>query len=359
MTDLPARLSFAEMQQMAKLFAESRLFPDVPSMAAAFVKIQAGSELGFGPFASMQVIDIIKGKPQLNANGQAVKVRQSGRYDYDVLEHTDQVCRIEFFLLESGKRRSLGVSVFTLADAQRAKIAGEMYQKFPRNMLFSRAMTNGVAWFCPDAIGMRVYGEGELTDNGEPARIEPPRQADVNLSTGPELASHPVQEMAIDPSPPSPPAVAPPSQAKLPLKAKIAERARASRKNDVDEFTLPGGQPIPTLPDDDPATELRRAQEHAEEEATALIADEDKRHELIDRVLNLITLLVPRNGDMAARNLAICQLIKSCFAFDVEVGDLKHLGQILDVLPMHALKGGLVNMDTQANLLGKPKGTAA
>jgi hypothetical protein len=36
--------------------------------------------------------------------------------------------------------------------------------KFPRNMLFARAMSNGVKWYCPDVTsGVTVYSEGEIS----------------------------------------------------------------------------------------------------------------------------------------------------------------------------------------------------
>jgi len=95
-------MNFSEMKEVATLFAASKLFPDAPAMAAAFVKIQAGAELGFGPYQSMTSFDIIKGKVALNANGQAVKVKSSGKYDYQIVEHTDTACEIEFVEIHNG-----------------------------------------------------------------------------------------------------------------------------------------------------------------------------------------------------------------------------------------------------------------
>jgi hypothetical protein len=40
-----------------------------------------------------------------------------------------------------------------------------MWEKYPRNMLFARAMSNGVAFHCPDVMnGIRVYAEGEIVE---------------------------------------------------------------------------------------------------------------------------------------------------------------------------------------------------
>src|SRR3990167_7021515 len=73
----------------------------------------------------------------------------------------NDVVSIEFFETLGGKRESIGVSTFTVADA---KAAGtQNLTKFPRNMLFARAISNGVRWFCPDVFsGSAVYTPEEL-----------------------------------------------------------------------------------------------------------------------------------------------------------------------------------------------------
>jgi hypothetical protein len=155
----PPPQSFAEIRSMAQLFVESRLFPDIKSVAVAAVKIMAGRELGFGPFASMSGIHVVQGKAEPGANLIATLVKRSGKYDYRVKKITNDVCEIEFF--EGGE--VCGVSTFTIEDAKRA--GTQNTAKFPRNMLFARAMSNGVKWFCPDVeSGVAVYATGEIED---------------------------------------------------------------------------------------------------------------------------------------------------------------------------------------------------
>ena len=67
---------------LGKAFAESGMFPDIKSAAQAIVKIQAGAELGIGPFQSMSGIHIISGKPTIGAGVMAAMVKGSGKYDY-------------------------------------------------------------------------------------------------------------------------------------------------------------------------------------------------------------------------------------------------------------------------------------
>jgi len=146
---------------MAKLFAESGMFADSKQMAQAFVKIQAGKEIGMGAFASMTGINIILGKPTLSAGIIASSVKASGKYDYKVKEMSDKICSIDFF---QGKE-FLGNSTFTLEDAK--KQSTKNLDKFPKNMLFARAISNGQKWFCPDVFQMSVYVPEEMPEQTE------------------------------------------------------------------------------------------------------------------------------------------------------------------------------------------------
>jgi hypothetical protein len=57
--------------------------------------------------------------------------------------------------------RSLGLSDFY--EARRRKAGTQNMDKFGRNMMFARAMSNGVKWFCPDVFdGNAVYVPEEL-----------------------------------------------------------------------------------------------------------------------------------------------------------------------------------------------------
>lgn len=153
------------MQRTAKLLAASGYFEakgdGLQAIAMMATKIMAGRELGFGAFASANGIHIIKGKPAIGANLMAAAVKGSGRYDYRVREMSDKVCRIEFFERVDGKREGIGESTFTIEDARKAQT--QNLDKFARNMLFARAMSNGVRWFTPDVFsGNAVYVPEEL-----------------------------------------------------------------------------------------------------------------------------------------------------------------------------------------------------
>lgn len=194
-----ADVNLDDIQRMAKMMVVSGYFDaakDVTQgIAQLAVKILAGRELGYGPFASAQGIHVIQGKPTLSANLMAAAVKNHPHYDYKVRKMSNDGVSIEFF--EDGQ--SLGTSEFTAQDAQTAGLTGkEMYKKFARNMLFARALSNGVRWYCPDVFnGSTVYVPEELgatvdMDTGEiieaPAQSANPQidEVDFGMASQPE-----------------------------------------------------------------------------------------------------------------------------------------------------------------------------
>ena len=159
-------ITTTEIMTIAKSFVDSGMFPDCKSMAQAAVKIQAGREFGIQPFAAMSGIHIIQGKPTIGAGLMAARVKGFGKYDYKVIEHNDKVCSIEYF---QGKE-SIGVSTFTIEDARKA--GTKNLDKFPKNMLFARAMSNGVKWFTPDIYEMPVYVPEEMAQVTEDVQAQ-------------------------------------------------------------------------------------------------------------------------------------------------------------------------------------------
>ncbi len=207
----------SDLRQIGEMFAKSGYFQDAKDMAQSAVKVMAGQELGFGPFASMTGIHVIKGKPAVGAGLMAAAIKGSGRYDYEVIEHTEKVCKIAFYkkAVESDiltlKRRlasgdiskqqyldtlgilAMGISEFTAEDANKAGV--QNMNRFPKNMLFARAISNGFRWYCQDLSTAPVYTPEELgaaiNADGDPIDVhvvEPaPAAAPVTVGTDDRL----------------------------------------------------------------------------------------------------------------------------------------------------------------------------
>ncbi|HSG61632.1 MAG TPA: hypothetical protein VLA24_09385 [Pseudomonadales bacterium] len=156
--------SLDDLQRVAKIYAASGYFDakgdSAQAIAQIATKIMAGQELGYGPFTSANGIQVIQGRPALSANLMAAAIKGHPHYNYKVREMTDANVSLEFFYDDE----SLGLSPFSIADARRA--GTKNLDKFPRNMLFARAISNGVKWYCPDVFsGNAVYTPEELGAN--------------------------------------------------------------------------------------------------------------------------------------------------------------------------------------------------
>lgn len=174
-----------DAERAARAMSASGFFADAKAASQAVVKILAGSELGFGPFASMVGVSIIQGKPAVGANLMAAALKRTGKYNYRVTKNTDKEVEITFF--ENGEE--IGKSPFTWDDAAKAGLTNkDNWKKYPRNMLFARALSNGIRWFAPDIYnGATVYTPDEMgavTDE------------EGNVIEG---KAEPVTEKAIDP----------------------------------------------------------------------------------------------------------------------------------------------------------------
>ena len=156
-------MSIREISFIANEMAAAKMFTDLDNAHKAFVKIMAGASMGVGPFEAVSGIHIIQGKAVMGAGLMASRVKGSGKYNYRVKEQTDKACRIEFLERNGDKWDNIGVSEFTIEDARKAGTKNT--DKYPKNMLFARAMSNGVKWYCPDVFGNTVvYTEGEIIE---------------------------------------------------------------------------------------------------------------------------------------------------------------------------------------------------
>ena len=191
-----------DVMTLGSVLAKSGYFQDSRDAAQAVVKVLAGQELGISPIASMTGIFIVKQRVTLSANLIAAVIKRAKpRYDYRVRDFTDKVCTLEFF----EDKESVGVSTFTAEDARKA--GTQNMDKFPRNMLFARAISNGAKWYCaelfgggpvytPDELGATVDGEtGDVIDVG-PGTAAPHAPNPDTAPADPPTRSIPLQANA-------------------------------------------------------------------------------------------------------------------------------------------------------------------
>ena len=153
------------VERLGEIMWKSGYWSDTRSQAQAIVKILRGAELEIGPIASMDGVYIIEGKTSLNATLLASLIQRSKRYRFRVVEHDDEHCVIDFYETIEGKREKIGTSKFDKKDAEKAGLLSKkmgMWEKYPRNMYFSRALSNGARWYTPDVFSGPVYTPDEL-----------------------------------------------------------------------------------------------------------------------------------------------------------------------------------------------------
>jgi hypothetical protein len=174
-----------DLARVSKLLADSGYFTDARDAAQCGVKVLAGLEMGIGAFSSMAGIHVIKGKPSIGAGLMAAAVKRSGKYNYRVTKHTASECVIDFF--ERGE--PCGTSSFSMDDAKAAGLVNnDNWKRAPRNMLFARALSNGVRWYAPDVFDVSTYVPEELgadvDDEGNVVRV-PAAAAKVTIESTP------------------------------------------------------------------------------------------------------------------------------------------------------------------------------
>lgn len=144
---------------------EDRSLDPQKLQARAFAKIMAGHELGIGPMASMQNVHIIKGKTSLGYSLVGGMIRRHPAYDYNVTEHDDKKCTIEFYRIEGQEKTLMGEPItWTIEMAKRAGLVKESsgWVKHPEDYLFARCMTAGARRYCPDVFMGAIYTPEEL-----------------------------------------------------------------------------------------------------------------------------------------------------------------------------------------------------
>jgi hypothetical protein len=188
----------------------------------AYVILLFGRELGLAPMQSMLNVDLVEGKPRLNAQMTVALVKRSPlcRY-FRLVESTDEGATYE--TLREGEPEATRLS-FTIRQAERAGLKGNNWQRHPAAMLRHRAAQSLARAVYPDVIG-NVYDDDEIAEMREAARAEmmtappPPPAAPAPRRPGARKAEHPVidvQETSTAAAPPSagppPPSTPPPAR---------------------------------------------------------------------------------------------------------------------------------------------------
>lgn len=152
----------AQVQQ-AEIWSKSSIVPDSYKNKPAdiLVAVAMGQELGFKALQSLQLINVISGRPALSLNAYMALCRQHGGR-YEVVESSDKSCEVKVYRGEEGWSEK-----FTLLDAQAQGLLGKPnWQKMPKQMLFARALSQAIRRLFADVVN-GLYAAEELLDGDE------------------------------------------------------------------------------------------------------------------------------------------------------------------------------------------------
>ena len=170
---LPDDDEIERLIRLAKNLAAAGIYKDVKQAAQAFAKLLIGREMGLGVAQSMQGLQFVEGQVTVHYSTLGYFVKARG-FSYKFLRLEDDGVEIQF--IDRNGQPMEPTSKYTIADAQKAGKAGSAtYQRYPRNMLIARAMSNGVRWFVPEALGgVPVYVEGEIEPRLDLSSVQEP-----------------------------------------------------------------------------------------------------------------------------------------------------------------------------------------
>lgn len=108
---------------------------------------------------------VVKGRPGYMAQIQTAMAALHGIDIHPVGHRCDENSATVEVILPNGQRHEV---TFTMEEARRAgldKTPGEMYRKFPTNMLVARATTRAISWYCP-AVKLGLAGTIDMEELG-------------------------------------------------------------------------------------------------------------------------------------------------------------------------------------------------
>lgn len=192
-------VSFNDMQQMAEAIAKSGLFgmKDTNSVLALMAVAQAE---GLHPATAARDFHIIQGKPALKADAMLARFQNAGG-KVEWTEYTDDRVTGVFSHPNGG---NLSVS-WSIEQATKIGLVkpGSGWQKFPRAMLRSRCVSEGIRSIFPGSV-TGFYSPEEVADFDDKPRIKDitPITQEVRILDAQSLADLPDDDPSEPPTEP-------------------------------------------------------------------------------------------------------------------------------------------------------------
>jgi len=160
---MPSQEEFNMLQVIAKNAQDSGLYGGVGQQAKIFMVLLAARELGVSPMLALNGgIWNIQGKVEISARLMNGLIRRAG-HSIKIIVSDDTCCK----LLGTRSDGDSFECKFDMDDAIKAGLAGgNVWKKYPADMLYNRCMSRLARRLFPDVIGT-AYVEGEIKEAKE------------------------------------------------------------------------------------------------------------------------------------------------------------------------------------------------
>lgn len=211
-------MTLAEVLAFARVLADSREFGFATPPEALAARILAGLEIGVPPIVAASNIGFQNGKLTVSASLQAALLNRSERWDVELVESTDDVCRLAFHDHQRGRTTEVA---YHYSEAVAAKLPDKPSGKgqnpwkvYKADMVYASALKRGVKRVAASLLlGHAAYTTGDLGDPGpadmvtaDPLAETPPALETVQDET-PETGT--AEAAAVEPSAPAEPQAEP------------------------------------------------------------------------------------------------------------------------------------------------------
>lgn len=183
---VPVPATMNEQLLFAQMVIKSGLAPPAyKTPEAVIVALQMGAELGMFPMQALRFINVIQGRPILNADGCVAVVMASGKAEYFYPEEQTPT-RATFVTKRKGAPSPVRAT-FTIEQAEAASLTkNATYKAYPERMLSARAKTNLARDVYADVVGGIVSSEeaADMVDAPAPEPIHMPGSIETTAKPG-------------------------------------------------------------------------------------------------------------------------------------------------------------------------------
>jgi hypothetical protein len=148
------------MVTLAKYLYESKMFPNIGSVAGIITTMEYGRELGIPPVAALSTMQCIRGRLTMEAKAMLAVAQKNSGVSWKIDKLDNEECVMIFM------REGFSPCRVTFT-AQEAKDAGlltkDSWKMYRQDMLFARCASRGVRRIAPDAV-LGLYSSEEMRD---------------------------------------------------------------------------------------------------------------------------------------------------------------------------------------------------